>query len=230
MRIEKIGSATLYLGDSLEILPTVGSFDAIVTDPPYAIPTQVASGRTITRNVGDLSMVEAAFRQHAVCWKAGLGEKGRAFIFCDGASYSVIYRATYSHFNLASLVWDKGRIGMGREFRKRHELIVHAWGASTPVVSSDGTGYADVLECAPVSSASRVHPAEKPVDLMKQLLRVCGQIVVDPFMGSGSVGVAAVSLGRQFIGCEIDPDYFDLACRRLEDAQRQAELFAGAAA
>lgn len=223
------GTVYLYRGDCLDILPEIpdGSIDAVVTDPPYAIPTQVASGRTVTRNVGDLSIIESAFRQYAVEWKRAVGESGRIFIFCDGASYPVIYRAAYCRFNLASMVWDKGKIGMGREFRKRHELIVHGWGAETPVVDSFGVGYADIIETKPVPPASRSHPAEKPVDLLLSMLRVCGRIVADPFCGSASAGIACVRTCREFIGCEISTEYFDIAVKRIEQAFADQALFAG---
>ena len=220
IRKEVIGDATLYCGDCLEVLPTLGKVDAVITDPPYAIPTQVASGRTITRNVGDLSIIEGACRQHLALWKSMLGEDGRICVFCDGASYSVIYRAAYGCFSLASLVWDKGQIGMGREFRKRHELIIHGWGACTPVVSSDGIGHADVIERRPVGVSKRQHPAEKPVELVGDMLRVCGEKIVDPFMGSGTTGVSCALSGKHFIGIEIEPKYFEVACRRIEDAYR----------
>lgn len=224
MRTEQIGDSTLYLGDCLEVLPILGKVDAIVTDPPYAIPTQVASGRTVTRNVGDLSVVEAAFRLHSAEWKASVGDAGRVFTFCDGSSYSVMYRALYSRFNLAAMVWDKDRIGMGREFRKSHELIIHAWGAATKVVQSNGTGYRDMLTCRPVPSSRRLHPAQKPVALIEMLLRVCGEVIVDPFMGSASTGVACVRQGKRFIGIEIDIDNFDVACRRIEDAYKRKAM------
>lgn len=230
--ISENGEAALYCGDCLDVLAKLPeqSIDAVVTDPPYAIPTQVASGRTITRNVGDMSIVETAFSAHAREWKRVLGEQGRAFVFCDGASYPVVYRATYGRFNLASLVWDKGRIGMGREFRKRHELIVHAWGAGTPVTPPDGNAYADVIECPPVGR-DRKHPAEKPVALMQSLLRVCGETILDPFAGSGTTGVACVKTNRQFIGVEINCEYFNTAIDRITKAlaERDDNLLAEAA-
>ena len=221
-----IGDAILYHGDCLEILPTLEKVDAVVTDPPYAIPTQVASGRAITRNVGDLSLIESAFRQHIILWKAAVGESGRIFVFCDGASYSVIYRAAYGCFNLASLVWNKGHIGMGREFRKQHEFVIHGWGAATKVISSDGIGHSDILEHKPVPVNDRQHPAEKPVQIIFDLLRVCGQTVLDPFMGSGTCGVACANLGRKFIGIEIEERYFKIACERIDAAYAQGRLFA----
>ena len=227
-RVEVIGNATLYLGDASDILPTLGSFDAVVTDPPYAVPTIVAAGRDTTRNVGDLSMIEVAYRHHADMWATSLGNTGRAFVFCDGASYPSVYRAMYGRYSLASLVWDKGRIGMGREFRKSHELIVHGWREKTPIFA-DGVGRADVLKYPPVPRDDRVHPAEKPVALIEELLTVCGHRVIDPFMGSGAVGIACQRTDRAFVGVEINELNFDIACRRIEDAQRQGSLFGAAA-
>ena len=69
------------------------------------------------------------------------------------------------------------------------------------------------------------HPTEKPVQLMMALLEWTRGTVLDPFMGSGSTGVAAMRLGRPFIGVEIDPAYFQIACKRIEDAQRQGDFF-----
>jgi site-specific DNA-methyltransferase (adenine-specific) len=223
-RVE-IGDATLYHGDCLEILPTLPKVDAVITDPPYALPTMIAQGREVTRNVGDLSIIETAFRVHAAAWRAAIQDGGRCFAFCDGTSYPSLFRAMYGQFLTALLVWDKGRIGMGREFRKSHELIVHGWLSETPQFS-DGVGRSDILQCSPVASESRSHPAEKPVDLLGDLLRVCGRNIVDPFMGSGTTGVACANLGRKFIGIEIERKYFDIACERIDNAYRQRKLFA----
>ena len=228
MRVETIGRATLYLGDSQNIVPTLGKVDAVVTDPPYAVPTIVATGRETTRNAGDLSMIETAYRVHADLWADKLGEDGRAFVFCDGASYPSVYRAMYGRYNLAALVWSKGRIGMGREFRKSHELIVHGWRNKTPIYG-DGIGRADVLQFPAVPKDERVHPAQKPVDLLCELLTVCGNVILDPFMGSGATGIAALRTGRSFIGIEIDPANFEVACQRISDAQGAGPLFGEAA-
>jgi len=221
----QIGDATLYHGDCLEVLPTLGKVDAVVTDPPYAIPTVAAQGRTITRTVGDLSVVEYAMRGYLGAAVDRLSEQGRAFIFADGTSYPVVFRSLYSRLQSALLVWDKGQIGMGREFRKSHELILHGWQPETPIFA-DGVGRADVLRFSPVPSADRAHPAEKPVGLLTELMRVCGSSVLDPFMGSGTTGVACANLGRKFIGIEIERKYFDIACERIAGAYAQGRLFA----
>ena len=219
----RIGDAELYLGDCLDVLPTLGKVDAVVTDPPYAVPTEVAQTRQITRNAGDLSMIETAYRVHADAWAPLLGTEGRAFVFCDGASYPSLFRAMYGRYSLALLIWDKGRIGMGREFRKRHELLLHAWCQSTPIFAN-GTGYADIIQCDPIGQ-ERQHPAQKPVDLICELLRVCRETILDPFMGSGTTGVACAKLGRKFIGIEIEERYFQIACERIQKAYDQPDMF-----
>jgi site-specific DNA-methyltransferase (adenine-specific) len=223
-RIETIGKAKLYLGDCTLILPTLSGFDAIIMDPPYAIPTQVASGRSSTQSVGDLSVIEAAFRVVFDAAANALRPGGRAFVFCGGTSYPVIYRAAYHRFSSALLVWDKGRIGMGREFRKSHELILHLWRDETPIFS-DGVGRPDIFRFAPVGQ-DREHEAQKPVDVIKHLLTVCGERICDPFMGSATTGIAALKTGRSFVGIEIEPKYYDMACSRIAEADRQEEMFA----
>ena len=212
----------LYNQDSLHL--DIDGVDAIITDPPYAIPTQVATGRTVTRNVGDLSIVEAAFSLHVKKWQSMLSDRGRIFVFCDGASYPVMYRSLYGCFNLASLVWKKTHFGMGREFRKSHEFIIHAWQPTTPVVPSNGVGYSDVIECPVVPKKNRQHPAQKPIELINSLLRVCGETVYDPFMGSGSTGVACADMGKNFIGAEINKDYFETAKKRINGVQPISNL------
>ena len=217
---------TLYHADSVEIIDTLKAHkpDAVIMDPPYAVPTVVASGREITRSVGDLSIVEHAMRLVLGAAADALADHGRMFVFCDQNSYPSVYRALYDRFNLALLVWDKGQIGMGREFRKSHELIVHAWRSSTPVYA-DGVGRADVLRCPPVPKADRVHPAQKPVDLIRQLLPMCGNTVLDTFMGGGSTGVACWQEGRKFVGCEIDRRWFDIAADRINRQTADGPLF-----
>jgi site-specific DNA-methyltransferase (adenine-specific) len=91
----------------------------------------------------------------------------------------------------------------------------HSWPGKRPtdVVRAPRTGNGE-------------HPTEKPVYLMEQFIGWTRGVVVDPFMGSGTTGVACVNLGRAFVGIEIEPKYFDIACRRIEDAQRQQRMFA----
>jgi DNA modification methylase len=124
------------------------------------------------------------------------------------------------------LIWDKGgALGMGDlslPWKPDHEEI-YVLGA--PFVGSRDSG--SVLRCPPVQSMAkngRQHPTEKPVRLMRELLRKTEGAVLDPFMGSGSTGVAAIEMGREFVGYEVEPAYFAIACRRIEEAARQAPL------
>ena len=88
-------------------------------------------------------------------------------------------------------------------------------------------GMGSVLSCSNVSPASRVHPTEKPVDLLVTMIdAVPGSVVLDPFMGSGSTGVAAVRAGRSFVGIEINPAHFETACKRVSAEVAKPRLFA----
>ena len=221
-------NVTLWHGDCREVLPQIRGVDTVLTDPPYALPTQVASGRNNVSNLGDLSIAEHYFRGLLVeLWEA-CGDKGQMFLFCDGTFYPVLFRAAYGRPSQALLVWDKGQIGMGREFRKRHELILRLWQQDTPIVT-DGTGHADVLQCPPVPPSEREHPAEKPTKLLSDLLWCCGHTVLDPFCGSGSTLIAALETGRKAIGIEIDERWVDVARRRLERWHAQGRLDFGTA-
>lgn len=213
---------TIYHGNCLDILPCVATCETVITDPPYAVPTVVAQGRSVTRNVGDLSIIEAGLGLFLSAAAARLSPAGRMFVFCDGVSYPSVFRSMYGLMSLALLVWDKGQIGMGREFRKSHELIAHGWREETPVFG-DGVGRPDILRCAPVPPTERAHPAQKPTPLLAALMAVCGSgPVLDPFMGSGSTLVAAQKVGRRAIGVEIEEKYCEIAAERL----RQRSLFA----
>lgn len=219
------GRIRLINADCLEVLPQLeaGSVDCVIADPPYAIPTIVASCRETTRTIGDLSLIEAAFRTVFHEMLRVVSDAGRLFVFCDGTSYPVVFRAAYGRMSTALIVWDKGRIGMGREFRKSHELIMHGWRPGTPIFA-DGVGRADVIRCSPVGD-ERLHDAQKPAELIQELLTVCGAIVLDPFMGSGTSCIAAIRTGREFIGCEIDPGTFDLAVSRVKAELARTRLF-----
>jgi DNA modification methylase len=220
---------TLYNADCFEVLPQIAakSIDAVITDPPYAIPTQVAQGRNQTTNAGDLSISESAMRELFKETHRCLSDSGRHFVFCDGVFYPSVFRAMYGKSACALLVWDKLRIGMGREFRKQHELVLHAWKNGTPIVESGGVGHPDILRCLPVSPNARIHAAEKPVPLIRQLLRVCGGSILDPYAGSAAVGEAAILENRNFIGIEICPDNYEKAVdrlRRLDASTSSASL------
>ena len=230
-REEKIGDAHLFLGDCLEILPTLPKVDAVVTDPPYSSGGFQESGKS----AGSIGT-----RGDEVIWMDSLSSRGYSrlitralrsvrsakefYVFTDWK----MWQGTSDCFEDSGirvrnmLVWDKQRMGMGMPWRNQHELVCYGMRRSEKRLSGK---YGNVLKAN--RSGNAEHPTEKPVDLMEILLR--GSVegsVLDPFMGSGTTGVACANLGRKFIGIEIEERYFDIACERIAAAYAQGRLFA----
>ena len=233
-----IGDATLYLGDCLEILPTLGKVDAVVTDPPYEAVMQKKWG-VLTRNAPSSHVRHAAIGFDAIDEirpKTALAIKaactGWAVIFCmaegvrawrdeiekSGAKYK------------RAMVWIKPDAmpqfnGQGPSVG--HEMMVAAWyGAGHS--KWNGGGRPGTFTFCKNSPGGSIHPTQKPLPLISELVQLFSQghsLVCDPFMGSGTTGVVCMNLGRKFIGIEIEPKYFDIACKRIEEAQRQGKLF-----
>lgn len=221
-RKEVIGDCTLYLGDCMEIMPTLPPVAVVLTDPPYGIDYQSghatdelwAEGRKIA-NDNDVTARDAFIAN----WLATQATPILAF----GSR-----RKPEPQGCRMVLVWDKGpALGMG--------ALDLPWKPSSEEIYVIGKGFkgardeSNVLYCPPVQSMAkngRQHPNQKPVDLLKRLLLKSPEgTVFDPFMGSGSTGVAAVQLGRQFIGVELMPAYFDIACERIRKAYAQPDMF-----
>lgn len=248
LNIEKIGRATLYLGDCLETMEALGPVDAVITDPPYCSGSVSEASRTAAKGqglrseniarlgwfVGDnMGTAGLASLLRSMAFRALkiLNPEGSILVFCDWrmvASLAPTIESAGLRFqNL--IVWDKGAMGLGAGFRAQHEIILH-YTAGSPKYHDLGTS--NVLKSARVGADCREHQTQKPIDLMQRLVRVvCAPdgTVLDPFMGSGSTGCAALKEGRAFVGIERDPAHFDTACRRIEDASRQGHLFENAA-
>lgn len=240
-RVEHISSATLYLGDCLTILPTIKAVDHIISDPPYEDELHAAVGRI--RRVDGRKMVDdlgfagvnadrAAIATECVrvsqgwCILFTLAEGVRAWrddLQAAGAKYDTC---------LAWIKPDSTPRMNGQGAARGFECAVTAWCAGG-YRSWNGGGKRGIYTHF-VNNPERTgqHPTEKPRRLMAELVADFTkpeQLVCDPFMGSGTTGVAAVQAGRGFIGIEQDPAHFALACRRIEDAQRQGHLFGAAA-
>jgi site-specific DNA-methyltransferase (adenine-specific) len=211
-RVEKIGRATLYLGDCRDILPGLGKVDAVVTDPPYGIAAVWKGG---AKHGWGKAKDEAELRNE---WdEAAPSAETMALVLAAGKEV-IVWGGNY--FNLPPsrcwLVWSKPE----RNFTLAEAEL--AWTNRDNVVR--------VLDFAR-SDPDRLHPTQKPVGVMRWSIdKTSAQTILDPFMGSGTTGVAAMHLQRDFIGIEREPSYFGIACRRIEDAQRQGFLFDGEAA
>lgn len=215
-RVEQFGNCTIYLADCREVLPTLAPA-AGLSDPPYGMNYESGwatddlwkSGKTITGD-GDTTVRDEAL----------------AMLSCPCLIFGTDTVAKPPGTKL-TLIWDKGgALGMG-------DLSL-PWKKSTEEIYVIGKGFVgsrsqgNVIYQPPVQSMAkngRLHPNEKPVALLERLMRwLPPGLICDPFMGSGSTGSAAIKAGRPFVGIEIEQEYFDVACRRLEAEARQFSL------
>lgn len=224
---------TLHQGDCLDFLRTLDaeSVDAVITDPPYGTMVEGDGyGRRQIWNgeqqiVGDadtevmrLGMTEAFRVLKADSW---------AVMFCSpkrhGESLAASASAGFRH--VGEFVWDKAMPGLGGGIRYQHENILL-------LAKGEPSGRSSISSVIrhPSRSAgeSPVHPHRKPLKVVAQLILYASDprdTVLDPFMGSGTTGEAALRLGRVFIGCEISPDYFATAEKRIAEAADSTPLF-----
>lgn len=205
--IVTIGGATLYLGDCMDILPTLDKVDAVITDPPYGI----ADDYLKPSNKGEWSNLYS----EKINWDSFAPEDA-VKISISLADKAIIWGGNY--FSLQPkrgwLIWDK----MQSHTSGHAEL---AWtNLDIPIRSF-------AYSRAQLSTENKQHPTQKPVGLMTWCIDLAGspQTIFDPFMGSGTTGVAAIQMGRKFIGIEREPKYFEIACKRIEQATRQDDMF-----
>ena len=209
-RVEQIGQCQLWLGDCREILPTLGMVDAVVTDPPYGIGADEAA----SKNNGKWGWKYYGETQ----WDR---ERPAAAVFSlirNASKSQIIWGGNYFTDHLPPtmqwLVWDKGQ----RDFSLADFEM--AWSSQEAAARIFDYSRALALK------DGKEHPTQKPIEVMVWCLQQIpkAQTILDPFMGSGTTGVACVKLGRKFIGIEIEPKYFDIARRRIEAATKEPRL------
>ena len=217
MSFEKviIGNAELYCGDCMEILPTLGKVDAVITDPPYGINEN-------HKKIASRGKLASPVDYGEVNWDKKPITKELVDLCVSKGNAAIIWGGNYFEVSPSSkwLVWDKingdngyadcelawtNIKGAVRQFR-------HMWNGMLRDSEKD---------------TQRVHPTQKPIVLMQWCIQQAGmpETVLDPFMGSGTTGVACMNLDRKFIGIEMEQKYFDIACKRIEQAQQQLKLF-----
>ncbi len=207
----KIGRATLYLGDCRDILPTLPLLDCVVSDPPYGMSFQ-SNYRTMQHE-----RIANDDNEDLLLWACGLQPRHSSYLFCRWDNLFSVPKPK------SLITWVKNNWSMGdleHEHARQTEVALFYPGAEHDFPKSRPT---DVIR-AP-RTGNEYHPTEKPVQLMRAIIEWTRGVVVDPFMGSGTTGVAAVQMGREFVGIELHEPYFDIACRRIEEAQRQGDLF-----
>ncbi len=197
MREERIGPHRLILGDCREVMPGLGRVDAVVTDPPYGIGITKSNRLATSRGMGGKS------------WDSVPADISQ--IIARGVP-AIIWGGNYFDPppTRAPLVWDKNNAGRDFEMAWSNLEMVARRYVLRPMNMDGG----------------KEHPTQKPVALMKWCLGFLpdARTILDPFMGSGTTIVACQKEGRAGIGIEIDPEYFDIACRRVEDAMLQPDL------
>lgn len=209
----EIGDATLYLGDSAEVISLRDTFDAVITDPPYGMEFRSNFRQVKHERIANDDGI-AAF-----LWACQVPVSHSRYVFCR---WDMIRWAPLTP--KSCVTWVKNNWSMGdleHEHARQTECALfwpgaeHKWPGPRPT---------DVIHSQRTTNAN--HPTEKPVYLMENVVSWTNGTVVDPFMGSGTTGVACANLGRKFIGVEIDQKHFETACARIAGAYAQQRLFA----
>jgi len=198
------------------------SINTILMDPPFSsLATDTFESRTSEekKKVSDFSMVEDYFNQIFEECERLLTWDGHLLVHCDPVSYPLFFRAAYPLFDYTRcLVWYKtDGFGMGRGWRYTFELILHSMNAGAHYNKPDRE---DLIKCPRIDEVERYHPAQKPVELEKQILETCTPeegIVLDPFLGTGSTILAASKLGLKYIGIELEEEYYNIAKKRIDE-------------
>lgn len=213
-RIETIAEGvTLHLGDCREVLPMLGAIDAIVTDPPYGMNSAIGGITAGKSSRWALASAASAWDSKPQSWDdeapsiiPALALDARQMIVWGGQFFDMPPKRGW-------LVWNK----IIRNFSS--SVCELAWtNLDLPVDCFD-------YSHGQLASEGKFHPTQKPLPLMMWCVQKVEGGILDPFMGSGTTGVAAVKLGRRFIGIEIEPKYFDIACRRIQAAVDAPDLF-----
>lgn len=209
MERRQIGDCELYLADCLDVLPLIDHAVAVVADPPYGYGQAPRGGKT-------RGSIELNHRRNirwdvfSTKWIELLDDDTPIAAFCNPASSVILGTAMKSTGLLVYVKRNPTPLGnsveicMTRGFRQTPPQHIEAYNAFN----------------------GQLHPTQKPVEVMEYVcVRTQAETILDPFMGSGTTGVACVNLGKKFIGIEIDPEYFEIACHRLEEAHRQGDMF-----
>jgi site-specific DNA-methyltransferase (adenine-specific) len=230
VRIERIGSATLYLADCREVLPTLSGVDAVVTDPPYGVlvPGDFTA-RVRDDRGGKHGLVRAEYATHHDTYENFVSGVVPALnLALDAAERAAVFTGPHIHEQRkpAAIGGVYCAAATGRNvWGFKNFLPVLLYGTAPDLHL--GAKVPTAIRSTDTADANG-HPCPKPESWMAWLVELASrasETVLDPFMGSGTTGVACARLGRPFTGIEIDPGYFDIACRRIEQAQRQRDLF-----
>ena len=236
-RIETLAEGvTLYLGDCREILPTLPKVDAVVTDPPYGTnhyKTDTDCDDIVQTLIGgDAVAAIFGYPTLLVAWaitSSNIPSEWITWWPTNGMMKSASRVALLASELEAIGIWGALRNAARRARTPEGAALSRTNGHSTDFqFALMGDVWRDPSPGIGFNAHLRQHPNEKPLTVMRRLVEMLSDqqhLVFDPFMGSGTTGVAAAKLGRRFIGIEIEPKYFDIACRRISEALKQPDMF-----
>jgi site-specific DNA-methyltransferase (adenine-specific) len=220
MRTEHISDATLYLADCRDVLPFLKDIDALITDPPYGVEL---TGKTSKEGKKHPKLLYDDTEEHFIntvlpSVVSAIQLSKRALVF-PGIRQMWKYPEPA---DTGGIVFPNAT-GCGRwGFNSYNPALLY--GVSPYLETGQGSRSTSVVMTSVTSDVLNDHPCPKPIQFMTWAVETAslpGELVLDPFMGSGTTGVACAMLGRRFVGIEIIPEFFEIACRRIEDAQGQ---------
>lgn len=225
MREEIIGDCRLILGDCLAVLPTLGKVDAVVTDPPYGVNYEGSKTKHGSNGFGYASFDDTPESIAAICVPAvrAAVALARSAIVTPGNANAFKYDEPRS---IGAIYYPSGANSGPWGFVCSQPLFYYG---KDPYLANALGRLPNAFASTEATDRAVEHPCPKPIGVMLWMVKrvsLEGETILDPFMGSGTTGVACANLGRKFIGIEIEQRYFDIACRRIEEAYRQPRLFA----
>ncbi len=214
----------LYKGDCTKLLKGIpnNSVDLIIADPPYGINFQsnFRKDRFDKLQNDDVVLEDWLSEAHRV-----LKDGGAIYTFTRWDVYPQWYSAIEELFKIKNcVIWHKRGGGLGDlkgAYIFNHEFLIFATKGRHIL---NGKRCSDVWEIQKDAPSKYQHPTQKPIELMQKIIEKSsnvGDTILDPFMGSGSTGIACVNTGRNFIGIELDDKYFEIASNRIEEARQQ---------
>lgn len=214
--------------EGMKALPD-GAIDLIATDPPYCVG---ATSNGTKSTFADFNLIRPFWEQCLGEWRRVLKDGGHVYCCTDWRTYPFLYPLFVKYLTVRNLiVWDYGWLKAGNWYRYTHELIIFATnGAGKRTFSASETDLWRIRCVINRDARRKLHPAEKPVELMARMITnssVEGDTVLDPFAGSATTAVACVNLNRNFIGYELDENFYDIARKRIDEAiaKREQSLF-----
>ena len=212
----------LYNGDCLELMKNIpdGSVDLVLTDPPYGMDFQSHRRKEVYAKIKNDTNLEWLDGYFEVCNRI-LKDDTAIYCFCSWHNVDIFKKVFEKYFKLKNIiVWVKNNHGSGdlkASYAPKHEFILYGNKGRRTFY---GKRMEDVIFANKTKNEN--HPTEKPIDLLEQFINNSTEknaVVFDGFMGSGSCGVACINTNRNFIGIELDKGYFDIAEKRINEAQ-----------